>query len=63
VNTHVRHNKVDVPYKIAPRRDGDIAECYANTEYAFSKLGFKAEYELAQMVESAYNFVKKQNKL
>jgi len=63
VNTFKEVNKVDVPYKIAPRRDGDIAECYANTEYAFSKLGFKAEYELAQMVESAYNFVKKQNKL
>ena len=24
-------NHVDVPYEIAPRRDGDIAECYADT--------------------------------
>jgi len=51
---------VDVPYKITARRDGDIAECYADTEYAYKKLGFKAEYELKDMVESAYNFVKNQ---
>ena len=53
-------NNVDVPYKIAPRRDGDIAACYADTEYAYKKLGFKAEHDLKEMVESAYNFVKKQ---
>ena len=34
-------NKTLVPYKIAPRRDGDIAECYADPEYAYRKLGFK----------------------
>ena len=60
VNTFKEVNKVDVPYKIIGRRDGDIAECYANTEYAYKKLGFKAEYGLTEMVESAYNFVKNQ---
>jgi len=60
VNTFKEVNKVDVPYKIAPRRDGDIATCYADPEYAFKKLGFKAEYGLSEMVESAYNFAKNQ---
>jgi len=60
VNTFKEVNGVDVPYKITARRDGDIAECYADTEYAYKKLGFKAEYELKDMVESAYNFVKNQ---
>ena len=60
VNAFKEVNHVDVPYKIAPRRDGDIAECYADTEYAYEKLGFKAEHGLDEMVESAYNFVKKQ---
>jgi UDP-glucose 4-epimerase len=60
VETFKKVNKVDVPYKIAPRRDGDIAECYADPEYAYNKLGFKAEYGLSDMVESAYNFVKNQ---
>lgn len=59
VNAFKEVNKVEVPYKIGPRRDGDIAECYADTEYAYEKLGFKAEYGLLEMVESAYNYVKK----
>ncbi len=58
VNTFVEYNKVDVPYKIVERRDGDIAMCYADPEYAYKKLGFKAEYNLSDMVESAYNYVK-----
>ena len=60
VNTFIDVNKVDVPYKIVQRRDGDIAMCYADTEYAYEKLGFKAEYGLSEMVESAYNYVKNQ---
>ena len=59
VNTFKEINKVDVPYKIVSRRDGDIAECYADTKYAYEKLGFKAEYGLPEMVESAYNYVNK----
>ena len=35
-------------------------DSYANPEYAYNKLGFKAEYELSDMVESAYYFVKNQ---
>ena len=60
VNTFKKVNNVDVPYKITSRRDGDIATCYADTTYAYEKLGFKADYGLEEMVESAYNFVKKQ---
>ena len=59
VNTFKEVNKVDVPYKIVARRDGDIATCYADTNYAYEKLGWKAEYGLPEMVESAYNYVKK----
>ena len=58
VNTFKEINHVDVPYKIVGRRDGDIAACYANPDYAYEKLGFKAEFGLPEMVESAYNFVK-----
>ena len=58
VNAFKEINKVDVPYKIGSRRDGDIAECYADTKYAYDKLGFKAQYGLPEMVESAYNYVK-----
>ena len=59
VNAFKEYNDVAVPYKIVARRDGDIAECYADTKYAYDKLGFKAEYGLEDMVRSAYNFVNK----
>lgn len=43
----------DVPYKIAERRSGDIAECYANPTRAYEILGWRAERDLAKMCEDA----------
>ncbi len=59
VNTFEKVNNVIVPYKIAPRRPGDIAACYANPDYAFNKLGWKAEKTLEEMCKDAWNFVNK----
>ena len=59
VNTFQEVNNVRVPYKFAPRRDGDIATCYADTSKASKELNFKAEYELNDMVKSAYNYILK----
>ena len=36
-------NNVEVKYEIAPRRPGDIAECYADTEKAKKELNWVAE--------------------
>lgn len=38
-----------VKYKIVDRRPGDIAECYANPEKAYSMLGWKAEKNIEDM--------------
>ena len=59
VNAFKKYNKVSIPYKIVSRREGDIAKCYADTSYAYEKLGFKAEHGLEEMVKSSYNYVKK----
>jgi len=45
-----------VPYKIAPRRPGDIAECYADPALAEKELGWKAEYDLERMVEDTWRW-------
>ena len=58
VNTFMDVNHVSVSYKVVARRDGDIAKCFADTNYAYEKLGFKAELELPEMLESAFNYVK-----
>ena len=58
VNTFMDVNGVNVKYKIAPRRPGDIDACYADSSKALEVLGWKAEYGVEDMCRDAYNFVK-----
>lgn len=44
----------DVPYKLCPRRPGDIAECWASTEKAEAELGWKATRTIAQMTADTW---------
>ena len=46
----------ELRYEIAPRRAGDIAECFADTEKSFKELGWKAELDIAQMCLDSWNF-------
>ncbi|MCL2752500.1 MAG: GDP-mannose 4,6-dehydratase, partial [Firmicutes bacterium] len=45
-----------VKYKIAPRRAGDIAECYASPRKAQEKLGWTAELGLDDMCADLWNW-------
>ena len=45
-----------IPYKIMPRRPGDIDECYADPTLAQEVLGFKAEKTLDDMCRDAMNW-------
>jgi len=47
-----------VNYKIAPRRSGDVAMCYADPSYALEKLNWKAERELKEMCEDTWRWQK-----
>ena len=42
-----------VNYKIAPRRPGDIAKCYADPTKAYEVLGWRAERDLVRMCEDS----------
>ncbi len=46
-----------VPYKIVPRRPGDIAACFANPEKAKKELGWEAKYGIDEMCADAWRFV------
>ena len=48
-----------VKYKIAPRRAGDIATCYANPKKAEEELGWKAEKTLEDMCRDSWNYIEK----
>lgn len=45
-----------VPYRIAPRRPGDIATCYADPDKAERELGWKAQRGLDEMMRDAWRW-------
>ena len=47
---------VKVPYRIAPRRPGDTAECWSDPSKAERELGWKAVRSLEDMCASAWKF-------
>ena len=56
VKTFNRVNHVEIPYVIAPRRPGDIAENYADPSKAKKLLGWQAEKTLEDMCRDTYRF-------
>ena len=46
----------EVPYKIAERRAGDIAMCYADPSKAEVELGWKAEYGIDDMCQDSWRW-------
>lgn len=48
-----------IPYKIADRRPGDIASCYANPNLAEKELNWKAEKDIKEMCEDVWRWQSK----
>ena len=49
----------ELPYKVAPRRPGDIAKCYADAEKARRVLGWSAKLGIDDMCRSSWNWQSK----
>ncbi|RXS43026.1 UDP-glucose 4-epimerase GalE [Idiomarina sp. 29L] len=45
-----------IPYRLAERRPGDIAICYADADYAYKRLGWKARLGLERMMRDSWNW-------
>ncbi len=45
-----------VPYRIAPRRPGDVAQCYADPALAEALLGWKAEFGIEAMCADTWRW-------
>ena len=56
VNTFSQVNNIAVPYEIKPRRDGDLAEYYANAQKAKELLGWEAELTLEDMCRDLWHW-------
>jgi UDP-glucose 4-epimerase len=48
-----------LPYKIVPRREGDVIMAYANTDKANDVLGWKAAFSLEEALASAWKWEQK----
>jgi UDP-glucose 4-epimerase len=58
VRTFERINGVRVPFRIAPRRPGDIAACYADASLAQRLLGWRARRGIEEMCRDAWRWQK-----
>ncbi len=47
---------VEIPYKIAPRRAGDIATCYADPSYAKDVLGWEVKRGIEEMCKDSWRW-------
>lgn len=58
VETFEKVNGIKVNHVYGPRRAGDLAECYANSDKALRILGWKTEKSLADMCRDSWNWQK-----
>ena len=56
VHAFEKANNITIPYVIKPRREGDIAICYADTTKAKKELGFICKYDIVQCCKDSYNW-------
>ncbi len=56
VETFERVNGVAVPHRMAPRRDGDLATCYAKTDKAERLLGWTAKKTVEDMCRDSWRW-------
>ena len=58
INAFEKANGIKINYKIAPRREGDIAICYSDPTKALNELGFKTTKTIEDMCRDAWNYEK-----
>ena len=49
----------EVPYRIAPRRAGDIATCWADPDLALRELNWQSSHTLDEMMRDTWNWQQK----
>ena len=63
VKAFEKANNINVKYEIAPRRPGDIAQCFADPSKAKKELNWEATKTLEEMCKDSWNFTTNQDKL
>jgi len=58
VHAFEKANHIEIPYRIAPRRPGDVDENYADCSKAFREMGFKTEFDVVDACRDSWNWQK-----
>jgi UDP-glucose 4-epimerase len=56
INTFEQVSGKPIPYEIVERRQGDIAECFADPGFSEQVLGWKAQFNLQDMIRDHWNW-------
>ena len=56
VETFARVNGIDIPYRIMPRRAGDVAQCLADPTQARRLLNWQTQHNLDRMCADAWRW-------
>ncbi|MCM5703401.1 UDP-glucose 4-epimerase GalE [Larsenimonas salina] len=56
VKAFEKASEIEVPYKLEPRRPGDIAQCYADPAYAETELGWTAKKGIEAMMADTWRW-------
>lgn len=59
VNAFEEANNLKINYKVVGRRQGDIAECYADASKAYREIGFKTKYNIVDCCRDSWNWQRK----
>ena len=59
INAFIKYNNVILPYKILPRREGDIDVVYCESSKAKKILNWEAKHSLQEIVEDSWKFYTK----
>ncbi len=57
-DTFEQVNGVAIAFELAPRRDGDVATCFADNARAVQELGWQPQYGLEDMLADSWNWQK-----
>lgn len=60
VETFEKVNEIKLNYKYGQRREGDLAEYFADASKALNELNWKTEKNIEDMCRDSYNFIKNQ---
>ena len=58
VNAFEKENGVEIPYKILPRRSGDLPMYYSNPAKIKLEIGWEAKFGIEEMVRDSWNWQK-----